>query len=83
MIRATVRNNHHKKYHQISKKDLQCLINRNDKSVIIKENSSRKPELVYNYRRVCVGDKETEFVRCIHCKELLCYSSYDGTTSVS
>lgn len=82
-IRANVRPNHHRKYYQISKKELQVLLNRNDKNLTIKENSSRKPELVYNYRRVCYGEKETEFVQCIHCSELLCYSSYDGTTSVS
>jgi len=82
-IRASVRNNHHRKYYQISKKDLQCMINRNDKSIIVKENTSRKAELNLNYRRICIGDKETEFVRCIHCLELLCYSSYDGTTSVT
>ena len=71
------------KYHQVTKRELSTLIAKKDPGIHYTEVKSRKSELVNNYNRINYGDKETEFVQCLNCKDLLCYSSYDGTTSVS
>lgn len=71
------------KYHQVTKRELSTLISKKDPGIHYTEVKSRKSELVNNYNRINYGDKETEFVQCLNCKDLLCYSSYDGTTSVS
>ena len=71
------------RYHQILKKDLNVFVINKDPVISFKDVTSRKPELINNYKRVCFNGKETEFVKCVHCRELLCYSSYDGTTSVN
>lgn len=70
------------KYHQVTKRELATLIAKKDPGIHYTEVKSRKSELVNNYNRINYGDKETEFVQCLNCKDLLCYSSYDGTTSV-